>query len=209
MPSILVSLNKSLNATALREFVLFTIAALLATSFLAHAVLVSPIKARLEQEQRATERLEKRVAELQQQIAAADSGDDLASRLAALQRVHEAAQEAISVVGVGPDEPERLFARIAEDLKGAGGVKILALTSRKAARSAVKSVSGAPALVRHDFDLKLGGEYGQLSQLLAQISSKFPQVRWGTLRYGVGEYPRAVLELQLYVYAYRGDAADV
>lgn len=209
MPPALVTFNKSLNATGLRELVLFTFAALLASSYLAHAALVSPVKSRLDRANRDAERLAGEVTELQQQLAAAESGDDLASRLETLQREYDAANTAVSVVGVGPEEAERLFARIAEDLKGAEGVKVLALTSRKAARRAPKAPDGVPTLVRHDFDLKLGGQYPQLSALLARIAGSFPQVRWGTLRYGVGEYPRATLELRLYVFSYLEDVTDV
>lgn len=209
MHPIISSFNKSVNATGVRELVLFAIAAALAIVFFLNAIFISPTSSAIDSASRNEARLIKEISEIQSAIDEHESGKTLPEELRQLESRIQAASNSISVLGVGSAEPERLFGEIAQSLKNAKRVKVETLNSRKIRSRMPRNAAHAPQLVRHDYELKISGKYADIVQVVKQVSGKYGQVRWGNLTYTVVDYPQAVATIQLYVFSYQEGSQDV
>lgn len=204
-------------ALSQRERTLVALAVIAGPLVLGWALLIDPVVAKNRQLRQSIDRQTTELAGIQGQLQVLESEarlDPDAARKAEIQglqgTLHELGQRLESMQG-GLVRPEQMNGVLETLLKRHPGLRLVSLKTLPpsgllAARSAKEeNKADGPGkeeagfdLYRHGVELRLEGNYRDLSAYVAQLEQAPQKFLWGEIRLAVEEHPRAILTLIVY-----------
>ena len=156
------------------------------------------------------EQLTQQMADLEEQIAN-DPNKRLREDIAKLQQRHLQIDAEINKITDGMIAPELMPSLLGELLSERSGLKVQSIKSTPARQllSADKDSKDAPAIYRHDLELRLQGSFAQVQHYLQSIEALPQKLVWDELDFAVEKYPRGELLLAVHTLSAREELIRV
>lgn len=157
-----------------------------------------------------SDQLTQRLAALETQLAN-DPNRILKESIALLQQRHERVDAEIAKITDGMIAPELMPALLGELLSERSGLRVQSIKTQPARQllSADKDSQSAPAIFRHDLELRLEGSYAQVQHYLQSIEQLPQKLVWDELSFAVEHYPRGELVLAVHTLSAREELIRV
>jgi MSHA biogenesis protein MshJ len=152
----------------------------------------------------AAEQANRNIATLEQQLAN-DPNRLLREKIAELNQRHTAADADIGKITAGMIAPELMPQLLGELLSERSGLSVQSIKTMPAEQvlSADKNDASAPAIYRHDMELRLEGGFAQAQNYLRSIEQLPSRVIWDELTFEVEKYPKGQLRLAVHTLSTR------
>src|SRR5690606_3735689 len=210
-------LNQRANAMSVRERMIIAGAVAVILLGLVDQLLLRPwMTERVELEKSretlraATTQVTQDIATLEQRLAH-DPNQLLREKIDQLNQRHAKVDAAIASITDGMIAPELMPALLGELLSERSGLKVQSISSRPAQQilSADKANQQAPAIYRHDLEMRLEGSFFQVQQYLHSIEQLPGRMIWDQLTYEVEQHPDGQLMLAVHTLSAREELIRV
>ncbi|MEZ5507501.1 MAG: hypothetical protein R3F38_16690 [Gammaproteobacteria bacterium] len=157
-----------------------------------------------------SEQLSLQLTELEAQLAN-DPNRVLQDKIAQLLERHRRLDADIARITDGMIAPEKMPALLGELLSERSGLKVQSIKTFPARQLLTTEQGGdeAPAIYRHDLELRLQGSYAQVQRYLESIESLQETLVWDVLDFTMEQYPRGELLLAVHTLSAREELIRV
>lgn len=157
-----------------------------------------------------SEQLGLQLTELEAQLAN-DPNRVLQDKIAQLLERHRRLDGDIARITDGMIAPEKMPALLGELLSERSGLKVQSIKTFPARQllTAEQGSDEAPAIYRHDLELRLQGSFGQVQRYLESIESLQETLVWDVLDFTMEQYPRGELLLAVHTLSAREELIRV
>lgn len=168
------------------------------------------LQSREQQLQTASAELSQQFSTLEAQLAD-DPNQHLRERIAQLEARHRQVDVDIARITDGMIAPELMPSLLGELLSERSGLKVHSIKSSPAKQllSADKDDRSAPAIYRHDLEMRLEGTFEQVQRYLQSIEGLPQTLVWDELVFSVEKYPRGELLLSVHTLSAREELIRV
>ena len=139
------------------------------------------------------------ITELEKQLAN-DPNQILRDKIAALNLRHQQVDGDIAKITDGMIAPEKMPRLLGQLLSERSGLKVQSIKTLPAEMilSADKNNPHAPAIYRHNLQLRLKGTFAQVQAYLQSVEALPERMVWDHMTFSVAQYPGGELELALH-----------
>lgn len=157
-----------------------------------------------------TEQANQNIAALERQLAN-DPNKVLREKMAELNQRHAAVDADIALITDGMIAPELMPQLLGELLSERSGLKVQSIKTRPAqpVLSANKDDKRAPAIFRHDLEMRLEGSFFQVQNYLQSIEQLPSRMIWDDLTFEVEKHPNGQLQLAVHTLSTREELIRV
>lgn len=157
-----------------------------------------------------TEQANQNIAALERQLAN-DPNKVLREKMAGLNQRHAAVDADIALITDGMIAPELMPQLLGELLSERSGLKVQSIKTRPAqpVLSANKDDKRAPAIFRHDLEMRLEGSFFQVQNYLQSIEQLPSRMIWDDLTFEVEKHPNGQLQLAVHTLSTREELIRV
>lgn len=157
-----------------------------------------------------SEQLSQQLTDLEAQLAN-DPNRVLQDKIAQLLERHRRLDADIARITDGMIAPEKMPALLGELLSERSGLKVQSIKTFPARQLLATEQGGdeAPAIYRHDLELRLQGSYAQVQRYLESIESLQETLVWDVLDFTMEQYPRGELLLAVHTLSAREELIRV
>ena len=158
----------------------------------------------------ATDELSQRLTALETDLAN-DPNRKLKDSIAQLEARHRQVDVEIAKITDGMIAPELMPSLLGELLSERSGLRVQSIKSSPASQllSADKEKRNAPAIYRHDLELRLQGSFAQVQDYLRSIEALPQKLVWDELSFAVEHYPKGELVLAVHTLSAREELIRV
>src|SRR3990167_7213169 len=210
-------LEEKANALSVRERLIVAVATGVLLLGVFDQLLLRPwlteradLDAKREQLGVAAELANRNIATLEQQLAN-DPNRLLREKIAELNQRHAAADADIGKITAGMIAPELMPQLLGELLSERSGLSVQSIKTMPAEQvlSADRNDSKAPAIYRHNLELRLEGGFAEVQSYLQSIEQLPSRVIWDELVFEVEKYPIGQLRLAVHTLSTREELIRV
>lgn len=157
-----------------------------------------------------SEQLLAQISTLEQQLAN-DPNKILKENIAQLNERHQQVDVEIGKITDGMIAPELMPSLLGELLSERSGLKVQSIKTIPAQQllTADKNNHAAPAIYRHNLELRLQGTFDQVQRYLQSIEALPQKLVWDELSFAVEKYPRGELLLAVHTLSAREELIRV
>jgi len=154
--------------------------------------------------------LSSQLESLESQLAN-DPNDRLKESIARLNAQHQKLDVEISKITDGMIAPELMPSLLGELLSERSGLKVQSIKTRPAIRLLTSDEDNqtAPAIYRHELDMRLEGRYEQVQRYLKSIEALPQKLVWDELEFAIDQYPLGELSLAVHTLSAREELIRV
>lgn len=212
-----IQLEEKANALSVRERLIVAVALGVLLLGVFDQLLLRPWMAERAELDKTTDVLQQTAQQAQQDITALeqqlanDPNRALREKIAELNQQHGAVDVSIARITDGLISPEMMPQVLGELLSERSGLSVQSIKTLPAQQvlSANKEDNKAPAIYRHDLELRLEGGFTQVQNYLQSIEQMPSRVIWDALQFEVEKYPKGQLRLVVHTLSTREELIRV